>query len=174
MPKEIWFPGTSQQIVHALRFGGFASFIPCVIGQSWNDLGAPLAGFPISICFIDLPKNEKRDDGSYFVSCYWFDPGSYDESEECQSMSYRSRFESQYQVVLDYSKKDRKWKGRKLRHGEVVIAASGHDLTRFVIELTMRGINNGEAVERMLTRVDTASNGIWVYEPQLAHVGKLQ
>ena len=61
-----------------------------------------------------------------------------------------------------------------MRGSEVVVTASGTELTRFVIELTRRGLDNDEHVEPMLTRVETASTGIWVYEPELAGVGRLQ
>jgi len=169
MSDEGWFPRTAQQIVRALRNGGYACFIPSVIVPIWDDAAAPLAGLPISICFISLPPKENRDDRrSYLVSCYWFDPKSYDETEEYQSMNYRSRSASPYQVVIVYSKKKRIWEGRKLRDGEVVVAASGPEFLSFVVQLTMRGIDDGEAVERMLTRTDTASTGIWLYETAAA------
>lgn len=170
-----WFPHTSQQIVHALCFGGFASFIPCVIEPVWEGEAPPPAWFPVSICFTGLQRGDQTDAGSYVVSCYWFDPQSYMETTEHQSMCYRSRFlKSQYQVVLARSKVKENWEGRKMRGSEVVVTASGTELTRFVIELTRRGLDNDEHVEPMLTRVETASTGIWVYEPELAGVGRLQ
>jgi hypothetical protein len=177
MPEQNWFPRTSQQIIHALRFGGFASFIPCVIEPVWEGEAPPLAWFPVSICFTGLRLDDHRDP-SYVVSCYWFDPHSYKETTEYQSMCYRSRYlKSQHQVVLARSKVKENWEGRKMRSGEVVLTASGTDFTRFVIQLTMLGLDDGEHVEPMLTRVDTASTGIWVYDPamaELARVGRLQ
>lgn len=139
-----------------MRFasGGYASFIPCVISQVCNDT-APLAGFPISICFTGLSLDDHRD-ARYVVSCYWFDPRSFDESEEWQSMTYRARHRSEYEVVIAYSKKNRRWEGRKLGGDEVVVSASGPELTRFVIQLTMRGLDDGEHANPMLT--DTSSD----------------
>jgi hypothetical protein len=175
MPKENWFPHTSQQIVSALRMGGYASFIPCVISQVWDEK-APIAGFPISICFTGLSLDDHRDAG-YVVSCYWFDPRSFQENEEWQSMTYRSRYPSEYEVVIAFSKKNQNWEGHKVRGGKTVVKASGTDMSRFVVGLTMDGIDNGEHVEPMLTRTDTASTGIWVYDPAMAEVartGRLQ
>jgi hypothetical protein len=171
-----WFPHTSQKIVNALRFGGYASFIPSVIQPVWDDVHAPLAGLPISICFTGLRMDGDRDAG-YVASCYWFDPQTFSEDEECQSMTYRSRYASEYRVVLVYSKQKGCWEGRKMRGDEVVVTAHGIDLTRFVIQMTMRGLHDGEHVEPMLTRTDTASTGIWVFEPEmaeLARTGRLQ
>jgi hypothetical protein len=176
MPKENWFPHTSQKIVHALRFGGFASFIPCVIEKVWGHIAVPLAGFPISICFTGLRMEGDRNAG-YVVASYWFDPQTFNEDEECQSMAYRSRYASEYQVVLQCSKRDGSWTGRKMRGSTVVVTAAGDELTRFVIQMTMRGLDKGEHVEPMLTRTETASTGIWVFEPEMAEVartGRLQ
>ena len=176
MPKENWFPHTSQQIVSALRMGGYASFIPCVISQVWDDT-LPLAGFPISICFTGLPQEDHREAGSYVVSCYWFDPRSFNESEEWQSMTYRSRYPGEYEVVIAFSKENQSWEGHKVRNGKTVVKASGTYMTRFVVGLTMDGIDKDEHVEPMLTRTDTASTGIWIYDPAMAEVartGRLQ
>jgi hypothetical protein len=176
MSNQSWLSQTSPQIVSALRMGGYASFIPCVITQVWNDT-LPLAGFPISICFTGLSLDDHREAGSYVVSCYWFDPRSFNENEEWQSMTYRSRCPSEYEVVIAFSKKNQNWEGHKVRGGKTVVKASGTDMTRFVVGLTMDGLGDGEHVEPMLTRTDTASTGIWVYDPALAEearTGRLQ
>jgi hypothetical protein len=178
MADENWFPHTSQQIVSALRMGGYASFIPSVIEPVWDGEAPPLAGFPISICFTGLPMAPDQDAGSYIVASYWFDPQSYDDNAAYQAMIYRSRYlKSGYQVALRRFKRDRSWEGCKMRGDEVVVTASDPDVTRFVVKLTMQGLDNGEHVEPMLTRTDTASTGIWVYDPavaEVAHTGRLQ
>lgn len=177
MSQNSWFPHTSDKIINAVRIGGFASFIPSVIIPVWDDVDVPLAGFPISICFTGLRWSDEMDAASYVVSCYWFDPQSYNEDANCQSMVYRSRCQSDYQVLIQCSKRDRRWTGRKMRGSKVVVTAAGDELIRFVIQMTMRGLDRGEHVEPMLTRTDTASTGIWIYDPALAEVaftGRLQ
>jgi len=64
-----------------------------------------------------------------------------------------------------------------MRDDEIVVTASDTDFTRFVVKLTMRGLDDGEQVEPMLTRTETASSGIWVYDPvmaEMARTGRLQ
>jgi hypothetical protein len=172
---ETLFPTTSERIVSALRWGGYASFIPCIFESPWDGPVPPLAGFPISVCFTGLRQNENRAKAQhYVVACYWFDPRSYCEDDELRRMTYRSKLASKYHVVIKYLKRDRRWEGQKLRDGEVIIDASGPELFRFMIQLTMPGVDPVEPVEPLLTRCDTASAGIWIFRPDNPQVRKVQ
>ena len=178
MADRNWFLHTSPKIVNALRMGGYACFIPCVIEPVLEGEIPPLAWFPVSICFTGLRWTDEMDDAWYEVSCYWFDPQTYKETPEYQSLCYRSRhLNDKFKVVIARSKTKKQWEGRKLRGKNVLVSASGSDLTRFVIQLTMLGPDKGEHVESRLTWTETASTGIWVYDPATAEVarsGRLQ
>ena len=175
MSYENFFPTTLERIVSALRWGGYASFIPCIFESPLDGPVPPLAGFPISVCFTGLRQNESRAGAQhYVVSCYWFDPRSYCEDVELRRMTYRSKLASNYHVVIEYRKRNEQWEGRKLRDGEVIINASGPELFRFMIQLTMPGVDPAEPVEPLLTRCDTASAGIWIFAPESPHVRGLQ
>lgn len=92
MSYEDVFPTTLERIVSALRWGGYASFIPCIFESPLDGTEPPLAGFPISICFTGLPQNESRAEAQhYVVASYWFDPRSYREDDELRRMTYRSK-----------------------------------------------------------------------------------
>jgi len=171
--NEIVMPTTSERIVTALRWGGYASFMPCVIESCWDRLVPPLAGFPISVCFTGLSRGEDCGE-TYVVSTYWFDPRSYHEDDELRAMTYRSEPASNYKVVIGYIKKDRRWEGRKLRDGEVIITASGSDLIHFIVQLTLPGVHVGEPVTPLLTQRETASSGVWIFKPDNPRQGEMQ
>jgi len=165
MSGEIVFPTTQERIVSALRWGGYASFVPCVIESPWERMTPPAAGFPISICFTGLPRHRDGDTQSYVVSSYWFAPSTYHEDDEFREMTYRSRATNSYRVVLRYAKKQRCWEGEKLHDDEVLISASGPEMVHFIVQLTMPGIDPDEPSEPLLTRLETASAGIWIFKP---------
>jgi len=175
MIDKIALPSTAERIVAALSWGGFASFIPSVFESPWEKPTPPMAGFPISICYTGLPRDRRPDDGeTYLVSTYWFDPASYHEDDELRAMTYRARAACNYRVVLGYAKKEHCWEGRKLRGTEAIIAASGPELVRFAIQLTLPSLDPGEPAEPMLTRRETASAGIWIFKPDHPRARTLQ
>jgi hypothetical protein len=57
-----------------------------------------------------------------------------------RAMTYYPKSRNGYRVVLVYHKPELRWEGRKLDGDRLLVTASGTELDRFIIQLTMRGI----------------------------------
>jgi len=170
-------PPAEERILNALHSGGYASFIPGIIESPFRDLNPapPMAGFPISVCFTGLPQEGDREQAAlYVVSSYWFDAKTYHEDDEHRAMTYYPSRPSSYKVMIRHLKKENRLEGLKLRDDKIIVDACGIRLDRFMIQLTLAGIDPGETVEPMLTRRDTASAGVWIYNPDFGRKRKVQ
>jgi hypothetical protein len=157
----------SEDVIHALRAGGFVCLLPNIINPAWGGHAIRLAGFPISICFTGLsPKSEQGCQVPAVTSRYTFDPSTYSETADVRIMSYVTDPHSEYQVELVYRKREFGWEGRKLCSGKILHTASGPEMRQFIIQLTMLGIQAGEPVRALQALEDTGSAGIYVFTPE--------
>jgi hypothetical protein len=157
----------SEDVIQALRAGGFVCLLPNVINPAWGGHAIRLAGFPITICFTGLsPKSGQDCDSAVMTCCYKFDPSTYLENADVRTMSYVTDPRSDYRVELVYRKRESGWEGRKICGGKILHTASGPELRQFIIQLTMRGIRADEPVGELRALGDTGSAGIYVFNPE--------
>lgn len=156
-----------QKCLQALHAGGFVCLLPHVIDPAWRDPAPRLAGFPITICFTALsPESGRLPSAGVLVSCYHFDPSTYYEDALLRAMSYYPNPRSGYRVVLVYHKPELQWEGGKLEGDRLLLEASGVELDRFVIQLTMRGIEPDEPAQEIGSADDTAQAGVYLFTPK--------
>ena len=163
-----------QKCIDAIRNGGFVCLLPQPIDPSWRDPAPLLAGFPISVGYTGLSNQvANRPNPPLMTSSYWFDPATYREDNETRAMSYFTNPRCQYHVELVYSKKKRRWEGSKRRAGTLRLTAEGSDLRKFIIQLTLCGIESDEPTQVMRTYADTASVGMFLFSSgPMAHGSK--
>src|SRR5262249_15664963 len=88
--------------------------IPHQIEAEWNPDFAHLVGFPLNLMYARISAAEG---GELPMTCtYWFDPGTYDESEEHRAMSYFPEHDSPYWVRVSFDKRTARW--RTVKHRE--------------------------------------------------------
>ena len=155
-----------QKCIDAIRAGGFVCLLPQLIDPSWRNPAPLLAGFPLSVCYAGLSKQvPDHPTPPLMTSSYWFDPATYREDDESRAMSYFTNPRCEYHVDLIYWKKKQQWEGSKHRAGKVTLTAQGSELRRFIIQLTLCGIEPDEQTQAMMTCNDTASVGVFVFSP---------
>jgi hypothetical protein len=156
----------SEDVIQALRAGGFVCLLPNVINPAWGGHAIRLAGFPITICFTGLSPKSERGCQLAVTSCYKFDPSTYLENADVRTMTYVSDPRSEYRVELVYGKRESLWKGRKLCGEKILHTASGTEMRQFIIQLTMLGLEVDEPIRELRTLEDTGSAGIYVFNPE--------
>ena len=123
---------------------GFLAFIPHAIEADWDSDWAPrLAGFPVNLCYGEL-----RRTGSACAT-YYFDPGSFRETEINRSMRYFPRQESEFWVEVIIQKQDAAIETRKYRGSQLVCLAQGSDFRNAMIHATLTGLEPGEPTDRL-------------------------
>ncbi|WP_348263247.1 hypothetical protein P8935_01515 [Telmatobacter sp. DSM 110680] len=162
-------------MLEALRRGGIVCLLPEVIQPHWRGPAALLAGFPIVIHFIGLPSVANPGAAQFLIaSCYWFDLATYREDDERRTMLYTSRPQDDIYLELTYWKRKQAWEGFKYRGNEWILSAKGTDLNSFIVQLTCCGIAEGELVQPILNLADTASSGVYIFEPSVGSAGGIQ
>jgi hypothetical protein len=68
--------------------------------------------------------------------------------------------------VLVYHKPELRWEGRKLDGDRLLMTASGMELDRFIIQLTMRGTEPDEPALEIGSGEDTAHAGVYLFTPK--------
>jgi hypothetical protein len=135
-----------------IRAGGFVCLLPQVIDPSWRAPSPLLAGFPISVCYLGLSTEVPGEPTPpLMISSYWFDPATQREDEETRAMSYFTNVLCECRDELICWKKKQMWGGSKRRAGTVLLTAQGSDLRRFIIQLTLRGIESDEPTQANMT-----------------------
>lgn len=166
---------SAHEMLVALRSGGFVSLLPEVIEPTWRPPALLLAGFPMGIHFTGLPRVSNPDDAQFFIaSCYWFAPETYREDDDRRIMLYTSKPQSDFFLKVTYWKRKQQWEGLKNREEKCILSATGHDLKRFIIQLTCRGIAEGELVQPILNLDDTRSSGAYIFVPTVKSTGSIQ
>jgi len=157
---------STHKMLGALRKGGFVSLLPEVIEPTWAPPAVLLAGFPLGIHFTALPKVPNRDDVKFFIaSCYWFAAETYREDDDRRIMLYISKPRSDFYLQVTYWKRKQRWEGLKNREEKCILSATGHDLKRFMIQFTCRGIAEGELVQPIMNLDATRSSGAYIFVP---------
>jgi hypothetical protein len=123
---------------------GFLAFIPHAIEADWDsDWASRLAGFPVNLCYGGL-----RRAGSVCAT-YYFDPGSFRETEINRSMRYFLRPESEFWVEVIIQKRDAAIETRKYRGLQLVCSAHGTDFRPAMIHATLTGLEPSEPTDRL-------------------------